>query len=317
MHSKLKTLTLAALFSVLVVTSTSADESTNDPDPFRPFPDQLAPSLFNEVEDRYEFGIRPEEKTLYYYVLKHLGETSLKDQQQAAEFNLQSRRAELKAFKDHPERKLPLFPDIFKNSKRYKGRLVTLTGRVRKLVHYPAEENGYGIKTLYEAWLFTDDSQQNPTVVICTEVPPALKDGLPEGVDVIDHVTVTGYLFKMYVYNAQDTTRVAPLILAKQLQWTPAGVDEKGSQLFSQLLAGTLVLLIIGVAIAMWKASQKDKQIREARLQSSQEKVSFDKLDAFPAAATPEIKPPPEMKSSPATDAKPETETKTTDESSS
>tara|TARA_R110002111_G_scaffold177322_1_gene243456 strand:+ start:98174 stop:99178 length:1005 start_codon:yes stop_codon:yes gene_type:complete len=278
MQSYIRILVLAVLIGIHILQPARADESTEDP--FRPFPDQLAPSLFNEVQDKYEFGIRGEEKALYYYVLKHLGETSLKVQKQAAQFNLQQRRAELKTFRDHPQLKLPLFADIFKNSSRYKGRLVTLTGRVRKLIHYPAEKNEYGITTLYEAWLFTDDSQQNPTVVICTEVPKALEAGLPQGTDVIDHVTVTGYLFKMYVYNAQDTTRVAPLILSQQLEWSPQAVDAKGSQFFSVLLAGGLIALIGGVAFAMWKASQKDQQLREKRAQTDQGQVSFDQLDA-------------------------------------
>ncbi|GIT28342.1 MAG: hypothetical protein Ct9H300mP1_03880 [Planctomycetaceae bacterium] len=33
-------------------------------------------------------------------------------------------------------------------------------------------ENPYGIQTLYEAWLFTSDSQQHPTVLVMTSVPP-------------------------------------------------------------------------------------------------------------------------------------------------
>ncbi|WP_417380946.1 hypothetical protein [Gimesia sp.] len=265
-------------------------------DPFRPFPDQLAPSLFNEVQDKAFGGILDEEKALYYYVLKHLRDTSLKDQKQAAEFNLQQRRSEIKSLRDHPERELPIFPDLFKNSDRYKGRLVTLTGRVRKLIHYPAaDDNQYGMKTLYEAWLFTDDSQQNPTVIICTEVPPALKEGLPEGSDVIDHVTVTGYLFKMYVYNAQDTSRVAPLILAKQLEWNPKTADERGSRLFSQILAGTLIVLMAGIAIAIWKATQRDKKFRERRLQKKQDQADFSQLETpqektQPEKTTPETK---------------------------
>lgn len=280
MQSYIRTLILTGLIGMFTPLPAMSDESAGDP--FQPFPDQLAPSLFNEVQDRDFRGITPEEKALYYYVLKHLQETNLKEQRQAAEFNLQQRRAELKTFKENPKLKLPLFPDIFKNSSRYKGRLVTLQGRVRKLIHYPAEKNEYGIKTLYEAWLFTDDSQQNPTVVVCTQVPEVLQNGLPKGTDLIDHVTVTGYLFKMYAYNAQDTTRVAPLILAKQLEWSPLVTDEKGSQLFTLLLAGGLVVLILGVAFAMWRVMQKDKEFKEKRLQTDQEQVSFDQLESNP-----------------------------------
>ncbi|WP_417392441.1 hypothetical protein [Gimesia sp.] len=286
---------VAVCLTAMVLQTAFADESQTDP--FRPFPDQLAPSLFNEVEDKAFGGILEEEKALYYYVLKHLQETSLADQKQAAEFNLQQRRSEMKLYREHPEREFPVFLDLFKNSDRYKGRLVTLTGRVRKLMHYPAaDDNQYGIKTLYEAWMFTDDSQQNPTVVICTEVPPALKDGLPDGADVIDHVTVTGYLFKMYVYNAQDTSRVAPLILAKQLEWNPRTVDEQGGRLFSQILAGTLIILIAGIAIAIWKASQRDRRFRERRLQKNEDQVDFSELesqsDSLPEKTASETKPP-------------------------
>ena len=210
MQSYIRSLILTGFLGMCVPLSAMADEPASDP--FQPFPDQLAPSLFNEVQDRDFRGIVPEEKTLYYYVLKHLQETSLKDQKQAAAFNLQQRRSELKTFKEHPQLKLPLFPDIFKNSSRYKGRLVTLTGRVRKLMHYPAEKNDYGIKTLYEAWLFTDASQQNPTVVVCTEVPPALQDGLPKGIDVIDHVTLGDDSDHMLAIGADHQRANAQLI---------------------------------------------------------------------------------------------------------
>lgn len=286
--------TLVGLVSLLAPLTLLADEKTGE-DPFKPFPEQLQPSLFNEVQDKALGGVLDDEETLYYYVLNHLQETSLQDQKQAAEFNLQNRRSELKTFREHPELKLPLFPDIFKNMKRWKGRLVTLTGRVRKLVHYPAsEDNKFGIKTLYEAWMFTDDSQQNPVVVICTEVPPALKNGLPEGTDVIDHVTVTGYVFKMYLYSAQDTSRIAPLILAQRLEWTPPQTDETGGQLFVVILGTTFILLMAGVGFMLWRNNQRDKEFREKRLQTSQGEVSFDQLSSAPTSAetTPQIKPP-------------------------
>mgnify|MGYP000395093817 CR=1 FL=1 len=286
--------TLVGLVSLLAPLTLLADEKASE-DPFKPFPEQLQPSLFNEVQDKALGGVLDDEETLYYYVLNHLQETSLQDQKQAAEFNLQNRRSELKTFREHPELKLPLFPDIFKNMKRWKGRLVTLTGRVRKLVHYPAsEDNKFGIKTLYEAWMFTDDSQQNPVVVICTEVPPALKNGLPEGTDVIDHVTVTGYVFKMYLYSAQDTSRIAPLILAQRLEWTPPKTDETGGQLFVVILGTTFILLMAGVGFMLWRNNQRDKEFREKRLQTSQGEVSFDQLSSAPTSTetSPQIKPP-------------------------
>ncbi|MCA9018600.1 MAG: hypothetical protein KDA74_00530, partial [Planctomycetaceae bacterium] len=123
MLSYIRILGAAVCLAVTASQSSIADESQTDP--FRPFPDQLAPSLFNEVKDKAFGGVLDDEKALYYYVLKHLRETSLKDQKQAAAFNLQQRRSEIKTYRDHPEREFPVFLDLFKNSDRYKGRLVT------------------------------------------------------------------------------------------------------------------------------------------------------------------------------------------------
>jgi hypothetical protein len=39
--------------------------------------------------------------------------------------------------------------------------------------------------------------------------------------DIQEEVQFTGYYFKMYGYDAEDTTRKAPMILAGEVEWTP------------------------------------------------------------------------------------------------
>ena len=41
---------------------------------------------------------------------------------------------------------------------RFHGKLVTLTGNIRRLISYKAHPNKFGITRLYEAWMFTKDS---------------------------------------------------------------------------------------------------------------------------------------------------------------
>ena len=72
-------------------------------------------------------------------------------------------------------------------------------------------------RTLNELWLFTDDSQQNPAVI----VTPHLPEDFPVNAPLINQVSVTGCFYKLYVYNSQDSRRVAPLILAGTIDWQP------------------------------------------------------------------------------------------------
>lgn len=114
------------------------------------------------------------------------------------------------------------FVDLFQNPEVYHGRLVTLSGHVRHVVSYPGDEMMFQDgRMLHEIWLFTDDSQHNPTVVITPELP----DSFPTSAEVIDRVTVTGCFFKRYVYGSQDADRIAPLILAGKISWDPT-VDQ-------------------------------------------------------------------------------------------
>lgn len=135
---------------------------------------------------------------------------------------------------------------------RFAGKLVTLTGHVRKLLSYDALPNKFGVKRLHEAWLYTDDSQHNPTVVICTQVP----DGMPRGERISETVTVTGYVFRLHYYrNRIDQLTRAPMILASRLEWQPrqppAGIPD--------WLKGAVIAAVVLVLAAVIYVGRKDK----------------------------------------------------------
>ena len=113
------------------------------------------------------------------------------------------------------------FVDMFQYPEVYQGYPVTLHGHVRHVVSYPGDDVLFGGRMLHELWLFTDDSQHNPTVVVTSQLPP----DFPTGADIVDRVSVTGCFFKRYVYGSQDTARIAPLIVAGGIDWTPT-VDQ-------------------------------------------------------------------------------------------
>lgn len=125
----------------------------------------------------------------------------------------------------------PMFVDLFQNPDVWQGKLVTLSGHVRHAVRYDGDEVLFGGRPLHELWLFTDDSQHNPAVVITPELP----EGFPLRSAVIDRVSVTGCFFKMYVYRGQEHHRLAPLILCGQVRWEPTD-----DQILALADAGTL-----------------------------------------------------------------------------
>ncbi len=177
----------------------------------------------------------------------------------------------------------PLFVDIFQNPEEWHGAVVSLSGHVRRVVSYTGDSEMFGSQPLHELWLFTDDSQHNPAVIIT----PTLPKEFPVEAEVVDRVTVTGCFFKMYVYRADTEHRIAPLILCGRVDWEPS--DDQIQSLSaegalpadsSRVLAArrradsrisdTAVMLFgflsIVVMMAIWGRVQRDRRERERLL---------------------------------------------------
>lgn len=134
----------------------------------------------------------------------------------ALERRLDQRLKRYKSIRKNPE-KFQTYVDMYQHPEAWQGDLVTLRGHVRHVVSYPSDDILFPNRTLHELWLFTDDSQHNPAVI----VTPNLPNDFPMDAEVIDYVTVTGCFFKRYVYGSQDVDRIAPLILASNVTWRP------------------------------------------------------------------------------------------------
>lgn len=185
----------------------------------------------------------------------------------------------------------PLYVDVFQNPDRWHGRLVTLKGHVRRVITYNGDSTLFDSQPLHELWLFTDDSQSNPTVI----VTPTLPANFPVSSPLTDSVTVTGCFFKMYVYRSQQENRMAPLLLAGHISWNPSAehiVDlakEGHIPATSQLLAvaksqtrsvnDTMVLLLgfvtLLVAMTIWGRVQRDRRERRRILSVVDERPDF------------------------------------------
>ncbi|QDU82159.1 hypothetical protein Pla110_39140 [Polystyrenella longa] len=198
-------------------------------------------SLLDPVQDR-TMGIPPQESAAYYQLLYTVAHEDATASIKRARDFWKNRQ------QDHPEFQQfthPPFADLFKNPVEYRGQIITQTGYAQRIVKYAAGENEFGIKTLYEAWIYPESGQSNPIVVVFT-VPPGT--GMSLGDNLNYRIGVTGYFFKLYGYPAQDTTRLAPMILAGALEPLPTRIDpgliEKRIYFF--LGAFVFVMIVMG-----------------------------------------------------------------------
>jgi len=248
-----------------------------DPEVFRPV---LVPegSLISR-------GIRAGESAAYYRVLDHARRVDPETLRRAAARFLAARQkaSGSAAVRRLPVEEFPVFVDLYENVRRpevYLGKPVTLRGHLRKLVEMPAGENPYGIQTLYEAWLFTSDSQQHPTVLVMTSVPPELLEEVrrlkaANRPVLVNGVSGSGYFFKMYGYPASDAYRFAPLVLGGRLEWMPPSPGDLDRSLPVVLAAG---MVVFGLPIGwfVWRNRSEDRRRRMQRASETPESFAWE-----------------------------------------
>ena len=179
----------------------------------------------------------------------------------------------------------PTYADVVINDHvAYSGQLMTLRGRVRQIIKSPVDDKiRYDLGTLYEIWFYTEDSQAHPTVAICTSLPQELLDKTREEGERLDEpISVTGYFFKMYVYEAQDTERFVPMLLAQQVEWQPKPAERK-------LLSAIYVLpfiaaLVVGMIFVLWRIKREDRQFQR-QLSTGQQAVTIHDLNQIEGPA--------------------------------
>ena len=200
------------------------------------------------------------EKYRQQFDAKSLSAERFAKRKRQAEKELKARLLQYKNFQKQPST-FHSFAMLFRSVDekipyKYHGKLVTLSGRIQRLISYPARKNRQSIERLYEAWIYTEDSQHNPTVVIMTSKP----EGMPEGENIYEYGTVTGIFFKMHIYeDAHGKMRKAPMILAHRLQWKPSA-EKETSRWVSGIIVGSVVLIL---AVTIWLNLQ-DRRMRKA-----------------------------------------------------
>ena len=148
---------------------------------------------------------------------------------------------------------------LFRQPAEYRGELVTIRGILRRCEEVTAPKNDLDFTSYYQTWVFPDDNPSNPIVVYCLTLP----QGFPSGMELAERVELVGFFFKRWSYAAQDTVRLAPVVLAKGLAWTPALRKPAPTQPISlPLLVAAAAVIAAAVVLASW---WRTRRIRPAK----------------------------------------------------
>jgi hypothetical protein len=142
------------------------------------------------------------------------------------------------------------FVQIFQQPEYYRGKLVTIEGKVHRAHRLFAFPNDQGIEGYWQLWIEPVGGPAEPVVVYALELP----EGFPTGMDVQEPVRVTGFFYKRWAYGAADGIRTAPLLLVRTVQWQQ--VDPTARPMFDTQLSIVVMVSIVGglglLAVYSW-----------------------------------------------------------------
>ena len=149
----------------------------------------MKPEFLSGVRDDTLF--RSAETDAFYHLMKLLKETDEKT---------------LEAASTGPV----TFTQLFTQPKEYRGELVTVAGTLRRNERLAAPRNKYGIEE-YFVLVIQPDDRAEPLLIYCLQPP----DNLPQGENLRQPITATGFFYKRQAGMSGDGLRTWPLVLAK------------------------------------------------------------------------------------------------------
>jgi len=164
------------------------------------------PKLFTKLEDDVVY--RAAENPSLFQLLKTLQDADQRDIQLAS-------------------KGVRVYRQLSEQSNEYRGEIVTVVGVVQSVVPSKKQENPQGIEKFYEVWIVAEGGTL-PIVVVVPDMPA----GFPsDGKQIGQRVSATGFFYKRLGYlgddpkTKKDQFRSSPMVLAKQLTWTPKAAD--------------------------------------------------------------------------------------------
>jgi hypothetical protein len=150
------------------------------------------------------------------------------------------------------------YAQLFRQPNQYRGRLVTVSGVVRRANRVKLPPNDYGIKEYYQIWLWPSDNPTAPVVVYCLQMPK----GFPVGMEFAEQAEITGFFFKRWAYQAADSLRAAPELLARTLTWQQRPVMTRQLPTAAWPVPLLLAVAVLVALVAAWIVYLRTRPVR-------------------------------------------------------
>jgi hypothetical protein len=170
-------------------------------------------------------------------------------------------------------RRAAVFTDFVEAPDHHRGKLVHLRLHVMRSLSYETPDSPIGVKRLYEAWGWTEESGPWLYVVVFPEIPP----GMPIGPDVRAEISFDGYFLKLMSYESHQSLGkplFAPLLLG-QVEWHPIQATSPSNASWFLMTAGAGGIILLTVVlrwILTFRSNQKP--LGADRVQGNDEAVA-------------------------------------------
>jgi hypothetical protein len=142
-----------------------------------------------------------------------------------------------------------IYVQLFDQPEVYRGKLVSVRGRIRRTELVYPHENPHGFTEYYRLVLQPEDNPRDPVIVYSLGLP----EGFPTGMSVDEEVLVTGYFFKRWEYEGQEDLLIAPAMLSKTVHWIPAPEVEdrsaRGPGFWARIALGVAFAVLVSLYV--------------------------------------------------------------------
>lgn len=147
------------------------------------------------------------------------------------------------------------FAKLFSDPERYRGRVVRVSGWLRRVDHLSLPPNPLGLASAWQVWLEPTAEPSGPYVVWLQDLPTSFAEERAQS----RHVEVVGHFLKRLAYEAMDRTRAAPALVAITLTERP---PQPECDWFGTVMLATIVLLLAAMLPLAWVAADRGSRTR-------------------------------------------------------
>lgn len=186
------------------------------------------------------------------------------------------------------------FLELVKQPEAFRGKPITIRGRVKEVSRQAASKNRNGITDIYIYFLMLEGGPTSP-IRVMSALPP---EGFPKILEpdgetrqkMQEDIVFQGYFLKRFAYQAKDGDRVTPLILTHQPTWLPTKTlreQREDEPFINDVMFSVPVVVVLSfaiVAVVYFLAFHKRKQA-EANAPSAELLHALEQLPVPPTTS--------------------------------